>query len=280
MLCPYPITFKKTLKNGSQKMLSVPCQKCAACKEAKRTDWAIRLREESDGIPSLFITFTYSDQNLPLNGENNGCVLKRDVQLYMKRLRKALAPRKIKYFFVGEYGTQTYRPHYHAMMFNVNWDDIYEIEKAWTNKNGEPYGNVVFRDFHMARAMYVAKYHIIKTHYPVGCTRPFMICSKNLGKSYIEKLGKWHRKNIDRCYYTLDGSQLRLPRYYKERIYNKNQRERIADKIKNSIDTIPEAELQKHKEKYGYKSHYFLTQKDRILNRERLFTEKNKKSQL
>ncbi|MDX8558692.1 hypothetical protein OZ663_18615, partial [Elizabethkingia sp. HX CGY] len=42
----------------------------------------------------------------------------RDFQLFMKRARK-LQEKKISYFLVGEYGSQTFRPHYHAIVFDV-----------------------------------------------------------------------------------------------------------------------------------------------------------------
>ncbi|AXB22553.1 replication initiation protein [Lynx canadensis associated microvirus CLP 9413] len=49
---------------------------------------------------------------------------KRDFQLFMKRLRKAFPDQKIRYFAAGEYGSETFRPHYHAILFGLKLDDL------------------------------------------------------------------------------------------------------------------------------------------------------------
>lgn len=74
---------------------------------------------------NTFITLTYSDETLPTGsldvyGPTNPLVYtlrKKDVQDWLKRLRKAIAPLKIRFFAVGEYGDVTQRPHYHVALF-------------------------------------------------------------------------------------------------------------------------------------------------------------------
>lgn len=74
---------------------------------------------------NTFLTLTYSDSNLRTGsseviGPTNPLLptlLKKDVQDWLKRLRKAIEPLKIRYFAVGEYGDLTMRPHYHAAVF-------------------------------------------------------------------------------------------------------------------------------------------------------------------
>ena len=41
----------------------------------------------------------------------------------MKRLRRHFKGRRIRFFMCGEYGPATMRPHYHALLFNVNFFD-------------------------------------------------------------------------------------------------------------------------------------------------------------
>lgn len=60
--------------------------------------------------------------------------MKRHAQLFLKRLRKALAPRRIRYFLVGEYGDETQRPHYHAIIFGW-WP---EDAKPHSSNGGHP----------------------------------------------------------------------------------------------------------------------------------------------
>ena len=77
---------------------------------------------------SAFVTLTYDDEHLP----SDGMLAKRDVQLYLKRLRKSLEPRKFRYYLCGEYGPQTHRPHYHAILFGLHPEiDAFAINKAW-----------------------------------------------------------------------------------------------------------------------------------------------------
>lgn len=50
----------------------------------------------------------------------------------MKRLRKDVAPKKIRYYHCGEYGTKLGRPHYHALLFGHDFDD----KKLFSVRNG------------------------------------------------------------------------------------------------------------------------------------------------
>lgn len=58
-----------------------------------------------------FVTFTYSTENLPADGNLHY----RDFQLMLKRLR-ALG-NFVRFFMSGEYGEVNFRPHYHAILF-------------------------------------------------------------------------------------------------------------------------------------------------------------------
>lgn len=68
---------------------------------------------------NVFITLTYAPGNLPANGS----LEYRDFQLFMKRLRKHFTGREIRFYMCGEYGELNQRPHYHACLFNVTFDD-------------------------------------------------------------------------------------------------------------------------------------------------------------
>uniref|UniRef100_A0AAU8B937 Replication initiator protein n=2 Tax=Dulem virus 91 TaxID=3145802 RepID=A0AAU8B937_9VIRU len=96
-----------------------PCGQCLPCRINRRRVWTLRLMLESYFHEnSAFITLTYSDENLPYNLEGLPCLCKRDFQNFMKRLRKWYN-KKIRFYACGEYGSKTYRPHYHAILFGI-----------------------------------------------------------------------------------------------------------------------------------------------------------------
>nr|CDL65959.1 unnamed protein product [uncultured bacterium] len=74
-------------------------------------------------IESCFITLTYNDDNLPYDVFSPlPSLCKRDVQLFMKRLRKMFSYKQIRFYLCGEYGEQTHRPHYHAIIFGHDFN--------------------------------------------------------------------------------------------------------------------------------------------------------------
>lgn len=86
------------------------------CRFNKRRVWTARLLLEAQlGEPNFFVGLTYDDENLPADGR----VSKREVQLFIKRVRRRTP---VRYFAVGEYGERGGRPHYHAVLFGVQAD--------------------------------------------------------------------------------------------------------------------------------------------------------------
>jgi len=81
--------------------------------------WAFRcLAEASLHRYNWFATLTYSNERLPPRGE----LRHRDWQLFAKRVRRTLGP--FRYLMCGEYGEQTHRPHYHALIFGLDIPDL------------------------------------------------------------------------------------------------------------------------------------------------------------
>jgi len=78
---------------------------------------------------STFITLTYAPEFEP----PGRTLVKKHFQDFMKRLRKA-SPEKIRFFHCGEYGETTQRPHYHAILFGIDFADK---KKHSITKGGE-----------------------------------------------------------------------------------------------------------------------------------------------
>lgn len=146
--------------------LSLPCGQCIGCRLERSRQWAMRcLHESSLHQENAFLTLTYDDANMPDHG--NLCY--RDFQLFMKRLRKA--GYNARFFMCGEYGEQTKRPHYHAIMFGyMPADCLYYSKtgsdsKIYTSESLNKFwrkGQVYVGDVTFESAAYVARYCLKK----------------------------------------------------------------------------------------------------------------------
>jgi len=173
-------------------------------------------------------------------------LIKRDVQLFVKRLRKDQDARglaKIRYYLVGEYGDQTKRPHYHAAIFGEDFTDdrtewrtsgdnrLYRssrLEKIWGMGHCE-IGALTFES-----AAYVARYimkkvngdlaaeHYKRTDLTTGevywITPEFSLMSrggrKNTGGIGKEWFDKWGRDVYPHDFVVMKNQKLKPPRYY------------------------------------------------------------------
>lgn len=96
------------------------CGRCLPCSIKRRRIWKHRMLLEA-GLYSqnAFVTLTYEEKKLPLCSDGLLPSLSpEDVRLFLMRLRTRIAPLRIRYFIVGEYGDRSGRPHYHAALFN------------------------------------------------------------------------------------------------------------------------------------------------------------------
>lgn len=115
-----------------------------------------------------FITLTYSDQCSIEGCKHEAGLNKKHFQDFIKRLRKSLGKKRIKYFHCGEYGGKYYRPHFHAILFGHDFEDkihvdttelghpLYESEclnALWKHGIKNQIGSVTFQS-----AGYVARY--------------------------------------------------------------------------------------------------------------------------
>lgn len=98
--------------------LELPCGQCIGCRVERSRQWALRcVHEASLHERNSFVTLTYSPAHLPAD-------LSLDVrhwQLFAKRLRKRLGP--FRYFHCGEYGDSNFRPHFHAIIFGLDFSE-------------------------------------------------------------------------------------------------------------------------------------------------------------
>lgn len=118
----------------------VPCGNCMACRLEYSRQWANRCMMEAMYHDSCcFITLTYDDLHIPrrryrVSGSQRFSVAyslsQADLQKFFKRLRKRFPAACIRYFGCGEYGPTTLRPHYHVILFGIDFPDRVEVRKS------------------------------------------------------------------------------------------------------------------------------------------------------
>ncbi len=177
MLC------RKPYKKG---VLEYGCGQCMPCRINKTRLWVGRLMwEASEHEANCFITLTYRPENLP----DGGSVDKGTMQKFMRKLRVEFHPRKIRFYGVGEYGTKSWRPHYHLILFGVGPTEDEKIQKCW------PHGFIHVGTAEAQSMSYVMGYmlkRLTKKMDPIleGRNPEFSLMSRNpgIGVSISEKI--------------------------------------------------------------------------------------------
>lgn len=260
-----------------------PCRQCLPCRVNRRQDWATRaILEASDYKHITFLTLTYNDENLPLN-----CSLEpKKLQLFWKLLRKDGL--KFRYFACGEYGEQSYRPHYHAIIYGQDALTVRAIsEKHW--KNGFVYSVPATIDAIKYVAGYVTKKLAVnKELRDCGLVPEFIRTSKGIGSRAIEKLKDKALLQNDALdtlnYIMIGGKKCRVPAYIKKKlreiVFDDEYIEKLKsariyemqDEVVNNIekhfnikDNVKDLAIRAHKLEYK-QQHLNLISKDRLWN--------------
>jgi len=262
-MCWSPISLKNdqpAIVGGHlvNKHTVVPCGKCLECLQRKRTDWSIRLAyEERNCKKAWFITLTYNDWNVPITANGNLTLDKKELQKYFKRVWMASRYRvekqwcsDLKYFAVGEYGSDTERPHYHAAVFNVH-EDI--LNDCWS-LYGDKIGNVKFGQVEPASIHYLTKYIVNEETYSphLDADKPFRIMSKGLGNGLQDVVGNYCVNLQSTVIAVNGGSKAVLPRYIVDKIFTKAQKFEIAENAIKAKDAKKQVDFYKEYEHRKY----------------------------
>lgn len=223
----------KVVKN----FIELPCGNCLECRLAYSRQWADRMMlEAQEHSSNFFLTLTYDNEHLHVVPVSDGSVMgtldKRDVQLFMKRLRKHYSEQKIRYYLSGEYGDNTYRPHYHAILFGLDIEDLQQfgfssnypvyisdtISKIWGK------GHVLISPVSWDTCAYTARYVVKKQkgrtavfYDSLGIEPEFCLMSRRPGiaRNYFDKNYKDIYKTDEVIYSTSKGGRTsKPPRYF------------------------------------------------------------------
>uniref|UniRef100_A0AAU8B6G6 Replication initiator protein n=1 Tax=Dulem virus 131 TaxID=3145608 RepID=A0AAU8B6G6_9VIRU len=230
------------------KVIQVPCGKCIGCRLEYSRQWANRCMLELQYHDSAFFcTFTYDQAHVPIGysvdrstGEAVECMTlrKRDFQLLMKRIRKRFSDDRIRFFAAGEYGSDTFRPHYHAILFGLHLGDlaVYKetyggnvlynspsLDRCWCDSDGVPVGFVVVAPVTWETCAYVARYTAKKectadpkVFQELGMEPPFTLMSRKpgIGRMYYDDHPDLYEHDFINVSTLKGGKKFRPPKYF------------------------------------------------------------------
>lgn len=227
---------------GEGRHLEVPCGKCVGCRLDRARMWSIRIQHEAQLFDSnQFLTLTYDSARLP----SSRSLEYADFSGFMKRLRKRVVGvsvqadgrRPIRFFCAGEYGGETGRPHWHAILFNTRFGDeqtlVNQTKRSGLCDDLWDRGNVVLGDVNAQSAAYVAGYTLkkrygeaakdfyedvvnLRTGELTSRRREFVTMSRRpgIGARWYERFGG---DLFPHDFAVQEGKKFKVPRYYWKR---------------------------------------------------------------
>lgn len=216
----------------------VPCGKCMECMKKKARDWQIRLQEDiKQNKNGVFITLTlsndsykklYNNTNKKLKGyELDNLIIKNAVRKFLERHRKK-HKKSIRHWLVSELGHNgTENIHLHGILWTERKPE--ELEKLWG------YGYIWDSRKHNGyvnekTVNYIIKY-IHKQDQKHKYYKPIILTTPGIGSNYVKsfnsKRNKFNNEKTITTYKNKQGYEIALPTYYRNKIYNEEEREKI-----------------------------------------------------
>lgn len=243
-MCLYPRLvrnpkYKPNKKNGGNVphmadarvgYVPVGCGLCFECMKKKSNEWKVRLSEEiRTNETGQFVTLTFSNESyaeLAKEIKAEGYALDNEiatvaVRRFLERWRKK-EKKSVRHWLITELGSGgTENIHLHGIIFTKKPGQIAE---AWK------YGYVWVGDYvNEATINYVIKY-VTKTDIKHKAYKPKILCSPGIGRNYTERPDSKKNKfseETDETYKTRQGKKMALPIYYRNKLYNEEQREKL-----------------------------------------------------
>ena len=212
--------------------VEIPCGNCIECRKKKSRDWQIRLAEElKEWKKPIFITLTFNPTELKKilkeNYIQNECnaVCGYAVRHFLERWRKKYK-KSLRHWLITELGHEnTERIHLHGIIFSNEKISTEELQKIWM------YGNIWIGEYcNLKTINYIVKY-VTKIDTDHKGFNGQIFASPGLGKTWYDKQDKQrykYKQNKTIDYYRLEtGNKIKLPKYYKNKLYTEEERELI-----------------------------------------------------
>jgi len=222
--------------------VAVGCGKCMECMKQKAREWQVRLLEEvRNNKTGKFVTMTFSNESIKelteeikgLEGYNlDNQIATLAVRRFLERYRKKYK-KSIRHWLVTELGHNgTENIHLHGILFTDT--DLKEIEKIWKYgfmwKGYEDRSGQTTNYVGEKTVNYITKY-INKVDEKHKEYKSKVLCSPGIGSAYMErpdsKLHTFKNKETIETYRTRSGHKMALPKYYRNKIYSDEEREKL-----------------------------------------------------
>lgn len=156
-------------------------------------------------------------------------------QLKIKKSEVKNHTKPIRYYAVGEYGSKTYRPHYHILLFNMDIANLTPLKNSWSK------GYVDIGSVSASSINYVTKY--MHKDFDIKKEireKPFSLMSKGrkntpyglIGYNYLKTNGVHHITTEDLTVKDINGNTQRLPKAFLKRLFT-NKEDRIEVSLKS-----------------------------------------------
>lgn len=303
---------EKNKLNSGYHYIQIPCQKCWACQLKYSSEWATRITLEAQKYEhNWFITLTYDDKNAPIAEKSSWIEYKdnpedpsrekipteevryndgtwgytlnpTDMDTFLNSLRKHFRDKGkklygkphegIKYFYCGEYGSTTSRPHYHIILLNCPLDpnefygpyvDKKNFKAHWKSKELDRLwqkGMIDVAECEWSCVAYVARYCTKKLnpnsdkreYLENGMYPEFVRMSKGIANDYFEEHYKEVYANDELIMKTIKGNvgSIKPPRAFDKKLKEinpelyetvKRSREKAKDRADKLIETLTDA---------------------------------------
>jgi len=239
-MCIRPIYLEK-------RGIDVPCGKCFQCVKRRRNDWYIRCLLESQHR-----RFTYF--GLLTYAEVGQVLVKRDIQLFLKRLR--IKGYKFSYLIAGEYGDKALRPHWHCLFFADSQIPFADISKSWRGgyENEDlPRNKAGWIRFEPIRSARSIRYTVKYLYKYDGTNNDFeLMISKNpaIGHSFLSNV-KYFLEN-ETASFSVNGRKTAMPRYFKRQIFDPYPeiKQRVNDALAAKVAELSSKEFAVYRSLY------------------------------
>lgn len=221
--------------------INIPCGQCIECRKSKARAWQVRLHEELDQWEyKYFITLTFSPEQLGIlrkeigkgDVDTNaalGLAIRRSLERYRKDHKKSL-----RHWYISELGHEgTERIHSHGIIFsNEPLEFTKSKEENFYHWKYWKYGLVYVGTYCNHQTInYIVKYMLKIDDDHKGYVGQ-VFCSPGIGKAYIEKPNtqithKYRPRHTNDFYRLQNGTKVKLPTYYKNKLLNEEERERM-----------------------------------------------------